>query len=103
MVAYLRVTFRQRLEDASVEPQPGHLAAGPDRRKPGRLLEQSHLAEAVARLEDVERDLVASRSRLEDAGGAREDDVERVCVLAFADDRSPEAVRYRLEAVDDEA
>ena len=69
---------------------------------PDRLREQGHLAEAVAAAEHVERHLLAVVALLDDARGACREHVERVGLVALADDHGAERERDELEALGDE-
>lgn len=97
-----RVVLDQGIEDRSVQPIELNLAAGADGRSSRRLLEKSHLAEAVARPKDVQGDFLAVLARLDHPCAARGQDVERVRLLSFANDWSSERKGHAFEAVHDE-
>ena len=84
---------------AAVEPQGDDVAAGPDRMRPARAVDEFDLAETVARPQDVERDLVTGFAPFDHAGAAGHDDVERVGRLAFEREDPAERERGWSEAV----
>ena len=103
LLADLGLAVDRGPEDGLVQLERLDGAARAHRGGPWPLVEQSHLAEHVACLEDVERDLLAVVTLLERASSSRDEDVERVAGLPFLDDHAPEPERDRLEALPDEA
>src|SRR5262249_22901888 len=99
-IPYGRVTARQGEEDSPVEAQRLNGATRAHRCDTRRVAEETHLSEAVAPAERVERDLLAALCLLDDAGRPRDQYVERVCILSLAHDHAPELEEDRLECVD---
>src|SRR5206468_8046592 len=87
---HLRMGAGQRREDRAVEPERSDLSARANRGRAPRILEQRHLAEALAGVQDVQRHIVAALAALDDACSSTDEQVEGVRLLAFADDRRAE-------------
>ena len=98
----LGVRAGQRREDGLAQPERLYGAARAHGRDPDRLREQSHLAEAVAAAEHVERHLLTVIALLDDARGAGREHVERIRLVPLADDHGAERKRDELEALGDQ-
>ena len=98
--ADVRVRIDQAVERRALEAQRNHVAARANGRRARPSVEQLDFAEAVAGLQDVERNLVAVVGALDDAGAARHEDVQRVGGVAFRRDarRRRETTRARSDA-----
>ena len=101
--ANLGVAPLQCREHRAIEPESMDLAACAHGGSSRPALEQGHLAEAVSRPELVQRDLLVVLTQLDDPGGARDQDVERVRRFAFPHDHGAERIGHRHEAVLDES
>ena len=82
----------------AIEPQRQHVPARADGGRAWPAVEELGLAEGVARLQDVERHLVAVVGPLEDTGPAADEHVESVGALALGREHAAERKRDRHEA-----
>ena len=101
-VGDLRMRAREPGEDRAAQAQHGHRAARTHGCEPRGSFEQPALAEAVAAVEHVERDLLTVLAALDHPGRAGNDHVEGICLVALAHDRGAEGVALLLEALGDE-
>src|SRR6266498_339302 len=98
----LRIDLDDGTEDGLVELEGLDLAARAHGCRPVTVFEEGDLAEGVTRAERPERALFTSLAAPEHPGRAGDDDVEAVGLRSFLDDHVAEAVRDRLEGLDDE-
>lgn len=88
----------ERFEDRFVQAQRPNIARGANGGRSGRMIEQTHFAEAVAGAQAVQRDLLALIRPLDDPSAPGCQYVERVRRVPFADDQVSEGERHGHEA-----
>jgi hypothetical protein len=95
--AYVRVRVEQLFEGAAIQPQGENVVAGAHGRLTRPAVDQLDLAEGVAGVKGLQRNVVAGLRALDDTRTAADENIDPVGRLAFGGKDASERERHRHE------